>query len=145
MVNPSRMITPNKMTTELPTAKVIDCNRADSRLCANPLIEARKVCQESDAKKAPMMKAQTSINDWLTVTRNPNISDVKYVTVTGFNSVSPRTIPYALEQLIDSFCLRNPGRAALIPRYSNQIPIPIKANALTVRITAENGAKISAR
>jgi hypothetical protein len=81
------------MITQLPIAKVMDCNRVESLLCANPLMQARKLCQESDAKKAPKSKSKRLIVEWTRVARNPRISDVKYVTVTGFNNVRPRIIP----------------------------------------------------
>jgi len=86
------MTTPNPIITKFPTVNVASCSFAERCLCAIPLIDAKKLCQENEAMKAPEMKriAFTEDEEKPCI---PRIRAVKYVTVTGFRSVNPRTIP----------------------------------------------------
>ena len=82
------------ITTQFPTAKVTNCNLGDKRLWAEPLTSASRVCQESEAEKAPTTKRSMSMEDAGVPAVNPSISVVKYATVTGLRSVNPKNMKY---------------------------------------------------
>ena len=86
------MATPNPIITKFPTMNVVNCSFAETCLCTTPLIEAKKLCQENEAIKAPEMKRIT-FKEEEERSCIPRIRVVKYVTVTGFRRVNPRNIP----------------------------------------------------
>ena len=90
---PIRIKMPKAITTQLPNAKVTDCNFGDKRLWARPLISASTVCQEREAEKAPITKSKMSMEDAAVPALNPSMSVVKYATVTGLSNVNPKNIP----------------------------------------------------
>ncbi len=104
---------------------------------------ASKVCQENDARNAPITKTnEVSRLSEFNVPK-PSIRVVKYVTVTGFRSVSPRTIVYVRKQSPCKDCkLRVSICERVSPRYSNQVPSRISPTALTTRMIEEYGIKM---
>jgi len=111
---PIRIRMPSRITKQFPIAKVTVCNLGESRLCVKPLKNASKVCQESDAEKAPTTKRSMSIGDAVVPAVNPSMSVVKYATVTGLRRVRPKNMQYVslwpnvLTALSCSFRTRNP-------------------------------------
>jgi len=105
---------PNRITKQFPIAKVTVCNLGDSRLCVKPLTNASRVCQESDAEKAPTTKRSMLADDAIVPAVNPSMSVVKYTTVTGLSRVNPKNMQYvslwlvALTTLSCSFRARSP-------------------------------------
>ena len=93
MMSPSKIAMPNAIITKLPAAKVAVWALTGSRLCAKPLIDAIRLCQDNDERNAPETKRIASIAEFEKPAPIPRMSVVKYVTVTGLRSVNPRTIP----------------------------------------------------
>ena len=89
---PIRIRMPNRITKQFPNAKVTVCNLCDSRLWVKPLVNASRVCQESDAEKAPTTKRSMSMEDDAVPALNPSMSVVKYATVSGLSRVNPKNI-----------------------------------------------------
>jgi len=96
---------PSKITKQFPNAKVTDCNFGDNRLCVKPLMSASRVCQESEAEKAPTIKRTMSMEDAAVPAVSPSMSVVKYATVTGLRRVNPKNIQYVSLWLIALTCL----------------------------------------
>ncbi len=65
-------------------------------------MQAIRACQESEARNVAPTKITTSIFENMMLSRNPKISDVKYVTVIGLRSVRPKNIMYVLRQLAEA-------------------------------------------
>jgi len=93
MWSPSKIEIPSPIITRLPIAYVTACTLAVRFLCAMPLIIAKRLCQDKDAKNAPKMKKIALAEVLERSVSMPKIRVVKYAIVTGLRSVNPRTSP----------------------------------------------------
>ena len=91
MWSPSKIEIPSPIITRLPIANVTACTFTVRFLCAMPLIVAKKLCQDKDARNAPKMKRIALAEVLEKSVPIPKIRVVKYATVTGLRSVNPRT------------------------------------------------------
>jgi hypothetical protein len=142
MRSPSKIATPNAIITRLPAANVTPWALTERRLCAKPLIDATRLCQDKEERNAPETKRIASMGECEKSVPTPKMSVVKYVTVRGLRRVNPRTIPYVCGQLepVTRDLFSDPDD--FLPRYSNQAPKMINPNALTTRRTDAKGDRI---